>query len=152
MSKPSVIFLIIITSFVSSKSVMILNESSQTKQTIPKIMQGIPKFTYSIADLFCNKIILFNAVDGNNGHMLEEFIINALIGIHHKYCIGWVIEAQICKNSQTNCCHGNFVNKPTDFGFKDGSCADFEFELSKDEMTIKLVPWKELEVQKTKLN
>ena len=78
--------------------------------------------------------------------------MNTLIGIHHKYCIGWVIEAQICKNSQTNCCHGNFVNKPTDFGFKDGSCADFEFELSKDEMIIKLVPWKELEVQKTKLN
>ena len=84
--------------------------------------------------------------------MLEDLIINALIGIHHKYCIGWVLEAQICKNSQTNCCLGNFVNIPTDGGFIDGSCADFEFELSKDEMIIKLIPLKEFEVQKTKLN
>ena len=101
---------------------------------------------------FAIKIILFNAVDGKNDHVLEEFIINALIGIHHKYCIGWILDAHICKNSQTNCCHGNFVNKPTDGGFKDGSCADFVFELSKDEMIIKLIPSKEFEVQKTKLN
>jgi len=103
--------------------VMILNEFNNTEQTIPKIMQ----------------------VDRENDHVLEDFILNALIGIHHKYCIGWVLEAQICKNSQTNCCFGNFINIPTDGGFKDGSCADFEFELSKDEMIIKLIPSKEFE-------
>lgn len=102
---------------------MILNEFNDTEQTIPKIMQ----------------------VDRENDHVLEDLIINALIGIHHKYCIGWVLEAQICKNSQTNCCFGNFINIPTDGGFKDGSCADFEFELSKDEMIIKLIPSKEFE-------
>ena len=102
--------------------------------------------------MFCNKIILFNAVDRENDHVLEDFILNALIGIHHKYCIGWVLEVQICKNSQTNCCFGNFINIPTDGGFKDGSCADFEFELSRDEMIIKLIPSIEFEVQKTKLN
>ena len=102
--------------------------------------------------MFCNKDNFFNAVDRENDHVLEDLIINALIGIHHKYCIGWVLEAQICKNSQTNCCFGNFVNIPTDGGFIDGSCADFEFELSKDEMIIKLIPSKEFEVQKTNLD
>ena len=132
---------------------MILNEFNDTEQTIPKIMQGIPKFTYSTQQTcFAIKTIFFNAVDRENDHVLEDLIINALIGIHHKYCIGWVLEAQICKNSQKNCCHGNFVNKPIDGGFKDGSCADFEFELSRDEMIIKLIPSIEFEVQKTKLN
>ena len=83
--------------------------------------------------------------------MLEEFIINTLIGKNHKYCDGWALEVQICKNGQTNCCHGNFVNKPTDGGFTEGNCTDFEFESSQDELIIKLTPFKAVEVRKTKL-
>ena len=80
--------------------------------------------------------------------MLEEFIMKTLNGKYHKYCSGWALEIQICKNGQTNCCHDNFVNKPANGGFKEGKCIDFEFKSSKDEIIINLTPFKELEVKK----
>ena len=48
--------------------------------------------------------------------------------------------------------HSNFANKPTNGGFKDGNCVDFEFELSKDELIIKLIPSKKIMVKKTNFN
>ena len=101
--------------------------------------------------------VLILAVDmhndiGDNEFVFEEIIMTTLNGIYHKYCSGWALEVQICKNGQTNCCQGNFINKPTDGGFIDGNCTDFEFESSKDEIIIKLTPFKEVEVKKTKLS
>ena len=83
--------------------------------------------------------------------VFEDLIKNVLNGKYHKYCSGWDLEAHICKNGQTNCCEGNFINNPIDGGFIEGNCRDFEFESNKDEITIKLTPFKEVEVKKTKL-
>ena len=80
--------------------------------------------------------------------MLEEFIMKTLNGKYHKYCSGWALEVQICKNGQTNCCHDTFVNKPTNAGFKEGKCIDFAFKSSKDEIIINLTSLKEVEVKK----
>ena len=74
--------------------------------------------------------------------------MNELNGKHHKYCSGWGLEeAHICKNGRTNL--GNFTNKPIEGGFIEGNCTDFEFESSNDELNIKLIPFKEVEVNKT---
>ena len=78
--------------------------------------------------------------------VFEDLIKNVLNGKYHKYCSGWDLEAHICKNGQANCCRGNFIHKPIDGGFIEGNCTDFEFESSKDEINIKLIPFKEVEV------
>ena len=57
-------------------------------------------------------------------------------------------EAFICKNGQANCCWCNFIHIHIDGGFIEGDCTDFEFESSKDEINIKLTPFKEVEVKK----
>ena len=41
---------------------------------------------------------------------------------------------------------GNFIHIPIDGCFIEGNCTDFEFESSKDEINIKLIPFKEVEV------
>ena len=87
-----------------------------------------------------------NAGKNDDEFVFEELIMNALNGKYHKYCSGWDLEAHICKNGQTNCCQGNFINNPIDGGFIEGNCKDFEFESSKDEINIKLTPLKEVEV------
>ena len=75
--------------------------------------------------------------------------MNELNGKQHQYCTGWGLEANICKNGKTNCCWGNFTNKPIKGCFIEGNCTDFEFESSNDELNIKLIPFKEVEVNKT---
>ena len=93
--------------------------------------------------------VYINSKDNkDNEFVFKELIMNALNGKYHKYCSGWALEIQICKNGQTNCCHDNFVNKPTNAGFKEGKCIDFEFKSSEDEIIINLTPFKELEVKK----
>ena len=84
----------------------------------------------------------------DNEFVFKELIMNALNGKYHKYCSGWDLEAHICKNGETNCCQGNFINNPIHVGFIEGNCKDFEFESNKDEITIKLTPFKEVEVKK----
>ena len=93
--------------------------------------------------------VYINSKDNkDNEFVFKELIINVLNGKYHKYCTGWDLEAHICKNGQTNCCHDNFVNKPTNAGFKEGKCIDFAFKSSKDELIINLTPLKEVEVKK----
>ena len=91
--------------------------------------------------------VYINSKDNkDNGFVFKELIMNALNGKYHKYCSGWDLEAHICKNGQANCCWGNFIHKPIDGGFIEGNCTDFEFESSKDEINIKLIQFKEVEV------
>ena len=73
--------------------------------------------------------------------------MNTLSGKYHKYCNGWALEVQISKNGQANYCHSNFINKPIDGGFVEGNCRYFEFGSIKDEIIIKLTPFKEVEVK-----
>ena len=89
-----------------------------------------------------------NASKNDDEFVFEELIMNALNGKYYKYCSGWDLEAFICKNGQANCCWGNFIHIPIDGGFIEGNCTDFEFEASKDEINIKLTPFKEVEVKK----
>ena len=100
-----------------------------------------------ILDVLVFAVYINSKDNKDNEFVFKELIMNALNGKYHKYCSGWDLEAHICKNGQINCCQGNFINNPIDGGFIEGNCRDFEFESNKDEITIKLTPFKEVEVK-----